>query len=64
MKTSSIVFALIGVVGVSALALAAQLTGQWTVAGQNPANTRNQAAETRIGVANVGRLSPVAQVGA
>src|SRR5262245_44245129 len=59
MKRKSLTLvALTSVIGVSAVAFAAQLTGQWTVAGLNPANTRNQAAETRIGVTNVDRLAP------
>src|SRR5262245_66362781 len=59
MKRKSLALVVLtGVIGVSAVAFAAQLTGHWTVAGLNPDNTRNQAAETRIGPANVGRLAP------
>src|SRR4051794_32400604 len=32
--------------------------GQWLMAGQNLSNTRNQVAETTIGPANVGQLTP------
>ena len=57
-RRSLTLVALTGVIGASAVAFAAQLSGQWTVAGLNSANTRNQAAETRIGVTNVDRLAP------
>ena len=40
----------------TATALAVQLTGQWTMGGQGPSNTRSQSAETAIGPANVSGL--------
>jgi polyvinyl alcohol dehydrogenase (cytochrome) len=45
-----------GVLLAAGAALAAQLTGQWTMGGQGPSNTRNQSAETAIGPSNVGGL--------
>ena len=39
-------------------AVAVQLSGQWSMGGQNPSNLRRQEAETKIGVANVSALAP------
>jgi len=45
-----------GVLLAAGAALAAQLTGQWTMGGQGPSNTRNQSAETKISASNAGDL--------
>jgi len=47
------------VMAATAVVVAAQqLSGQWTMSGQNASNTRDQDAETRIGVSNASALTP------
>jgi len=46
-----------GVVLAAGTAFAVQLTGQWTMGGQDPSNTRSQSAETQIGASNAGGLT-------